>query len=126
MKSLLQLVVLLALTGCAVTRDHVLVSTGTVLGFEVAQSQTTGLYQTKLGYARSELVIAPTNNIDVISELQWHALFSTGGLSQRIAIGKTACENSFPTFSKGLDGKIDPQVLSTVGQILRTKQGTTN
>ena len=112
--------------GCSVARDHVIVSTSTVLGFEAAQSPSSGLYQARLGYTRAEVALVPTNNVDVLTELRWNAIFTTGGLYQRMAVGKNACEASLFMFMKGADGRVDPQALSTAHQILSLRRSTNN
>lgn len=83
------------LSGCA-TNSTVLVSTGTVIGVELAQNPTTGMYQAKLGYNRAEIALVPSTNKytpDVITELKYSGIFSTGadsGIYQRMAVGSTA------------------------------------
>lgn len=127
MKPMSTLVVLAVLvTGCAAIKDHVVVSTSTVLGFEAAQNPATGMYQARLGYGRAELALVPTNNIDVITELRWNNVLSSGGLYQRMAIGKTACENSLFMFLKSPDGSLDPRTLTAAHQILSLKRSTNN
>lgn len=83
------------LSGCA-TSNTVLVSTGTVIGVELAQNPTTGMYQAKLGYNRAEIALVPSTKKytpDVITELKYNGIFSTGpdsGIYQRLAVGATA------------------------------------
>lgn len=82
-------------TGCANNRQ-ILVSTGTVIGVELAQNQQTGLYQAKLGYNRAEVAVVPTTNgytPDVITELKYSGIFSQSsdsGIYQRMAVGSIA------------------------------------
>lgn len=91
--SLIAAVALLA--GCA-TQNTVLVATGTVIGVEIAQNPTTGMYTAKLGYDRAEFALVPTTNRytpDVLVELKYNGIFSTGpesGIYQRLAVGTVA------------------------------------
>lgn len=96
MKTLAAVIVALVLCGCSSTNKNLIVTTGTVLGVEVAENPQTGLYQAKLGYGRAEFALVPTstNGVtpDVIMELRYGGFFSSnGGIYQRLAIGKTAC-----------------------------------
>lgn len=83
------------LAGCA-TPNTVLVATGTVVGVEIGQNPSTGLYHAKLGYNRGEVAVVPTSDDytpDVITELRYNGIFSTGsdsGIYQRMAVGSTA------------------------------------
>jgi len=130
MKTLKTLTCLLALslTGCSVIRNHVIVSTTTVLGLEVAQNATTGLYQARLGYVRAELALVPTNNVDVLTEMRWNSIFTTGGLYQRMAIGKEACEQSIYMFIKDSNGNVNSNLLQTVTALtaLKAQRHSTN
>jgi len=122
MKSLIALLALstLLLTGC-VTGRHVLVSTGTVLGLEVAQSPSTGLYHAKLGYGRAEIALVPcdtTNKYvpDVLVELKMTGLLSfNAGIYQRLAVGPQAVSQigAAALFSKDANGQTSTNVLNT-------------
>ena len=114
----------LILTGCAALKDHVLVSTSTVLGLEVAQNPTTGLYQARLGYGRAELALVPTNGVDVLTELRWNSIFTTGGLYQRMAIGKTACEQSLYMFIKDSNGNMGTNIIHAITQLETLRRNT--
>ena len=86
---------LLLLAGCA-SQNTVLVATGTVIGVEIGQNPSTGMYHAKLGYNRGEIAMVPSTNKytpDVITELKYNGLFSTGadsGIYQRMAVGTVA------------------------------------
>lgn len=124
MKKLIALVLLSLCCGCAAIKDHVVVTTSTVLGFEVAQNPASGLYQARLGYCRAEFALVPTNGVDVLTELRWNAIFTTGGIYQRMAVGKTACESSALMFLRDRDGKLDPQALTSATQLLQMSRST--
>lgn len=124
MKRLIALGLLYLLAGCAVTKDHVLVTTTTVLGLEAAQNPTTGLYQARLGYVRAEFALVPTNGVDVLTELRWNNIFTSGGLYQRMAVGKNACEASPIMFMRDKDGKLDPMALTHAVQLLQLSRST--
>ena len=91
--SLIAAIALLA--GCA-TQNTVLVATGTVIGVEIAQNPTTGMYTAKLGYDRAEFAMVPSTNRytpDVLVEMKYNGFFSTGtdsGIYQRLAVGSVA------------------------------------
>lgn len=112
------------LIGCAATKDRIVVGTSTVLGFEIAQNPGTGMYQARLGYGRAEIAVTPTNNVDVITEIRWNSLLQTGGLYQRMAIGKTACENSVYMFLKDRNGDVNPQALTAAHQLYMLRNST--
>ena len=103
------------LAGCA-TNNTVLVSTGTVIGVELGQNPSTGLYQAKLGYNRGEIALVPTTNKytpDVITELKYNGIFSTGadsGIYQRMAVGSLAVAQpgAMAMFLKDGTGSISP------------------
>jgi hypothetical protein len=99
---------LLALCGCASVKDHVLVGTSTVLGFEVAQNPATEMYQARLGYARAEIALVPTNSVNVLTEMRFNNLFSFsgGGIYQRMAIGDIAVKQSVFMFAKDSTGTL--------------------
>lgn len=110
---------LLLLAGCA-TNNKVLVATGTVIGVEIAENPTTGMYQAKLGYNRGELALVPTTNgytPDVLVELNYTGLFSrSGGIYQRLAVGPTAVSQpgAMAMFLKNRDGTVDTNTLNAV------------
>jgi hypothetical protein len=113
MKKLLSLC-LCGLCGCAALKDHVLVTTTSVLGLEVAENPSTGLYQARLGYVRNEFALMPTNNINVLTEVHWHGLFTTGGYYQRMAVGDKAVQAALPLFLKKPDGTVDVESLKAL------------
>ena len=95
-----------ALCGCA-SKHYVIAATGTVLGVDVSQDPATGLYHAKLGYARAEAAIVPSNRSSggtndpsigqgakdvapVIMEVRMANMFSGGGIYQRLAVGAEA------------------------------------
>jgi hypothetical protein len=88
---------ILLLAGC-VSRSSIVTSTGTMLGFELAQNPASQMYQLKFGYSRAEWAAVPvkiTNSLvdvpDVILELRYKGVFSSdGALYQRLAIGSEA------------------------------------
>jgi len=108
----LKYVALLALilqAGCAAVKDHVFVASGTVLGFSVAQNPATQLYEAKLGYARTEIGLIPTNTngvprTDVMFEITFGGLPS-GSFSQRLAVGPEACSAAGQTMLFARDAK---------------------
>jgi len=107
----LTLLTALIFTGCAALKDHVFVNTETVLGISVCQSAASGSPEARLGYARVEVAVVPTNT-DVITEFQFKNAFSfTAGpsLYQRMAIGKDAVAASPVLFLKNSDGTMPPQ-----------------
>jgi len=119
MRTALSLVLGLLLTGCA-TNNKVLVATGTVIGVEIAENPTTGMYQAKLGYNRGEIAIVPTTNQytpDVLVELQYAGLFSrNGGIYQRLAVGPNAVAQpgAMAMFLKDTNGKVDTNTLNAI------------
>ena len=104
--------------GCKALNNHVMVGTATVLGFRVAQNPATQLYQAELGYARSEFALVPTNGPDVLTELEFHSILSTGGLYQRMAVGKDAVKSSMFMFAKDSNGTLNPQNATAVSQAI--------
>jgi hypothetical protein len=117
--SLIAAVVLLS--GCA-THNTVLVATGTVIGVEIGQNQTTGLYTAKLGYDRGEFAIIPSTNRytpDVLVELHYKGIFSTGpdsGIYQRLAVGSVAVSQpgAMAMFLKDPAGNISSNTVSAI------------
>ena len=128
MKKLFLILPILFATGCAGLKDHTLVTTGTVLGVQLAENQVTGMYEAKLGYSRVEVAFVPTNNINVLMEFKTSGLFSfssSGGIYQRLAIGNNAVVNSAPLFLKDRNGLINTNVAAVV-QSLLLQHNTTN
>lgn len=119
MRTALSIVLGLLLTGCA-TSNKVLVATGTVIGVEIAENPSTGLYQAKLGYNRGEIALVPTTNAyvpDVLVELQYAGLFSrSGGIYQRLAVGPNAVTQpgAMAMFLKDSNGKVDTNTLNAI------------
>ena len=128
MKKLFLILPILFVTGCAGIKDHTLVTTGTVLGVQVAENQVSGLYEAKLGYSRVEVAFVPTNNINVLMEFKTSGLFSfssSGGIYQRLAIGNNAVVNSAPLFMKDRNGLINTNVVQAVETMLLKQNNTT-
>ena len=134
MKNWLSLFVILALTGCA-TSHSVIVNTGTVLGVAVAENPSTGMYEARFGYARTEFAYVPSNRArhtnetnvgqgakdvaDVIMEVRMENLLKGGLIYQRLAVGSTAVAQPGATFlfAKGPDGNLDPAVAGAVRSV---------
>ena len=122
-------VVSVLLTGCGTTHS-VIVNTDTVLGISVAENPGTGLYEARLGYARSEFAYVPTalaTNMqtgvvtaqfvpNVIMEIRMENLFRGGLVYQRLVVGDNAVGQQAATLllGKSPDGKLDPQVLKLI------------
>lgn len=117
--SLIAAIVLL--TGCA-SQNTVLVATGTVIGVEIGQNPSTGMYHAKLGYSRGELAMVPSTNKytpDVITELKYNGIFSQGadsGIYQRMAVGSTAVAQpgAMAMFLKDGSGNISTNAVSAL------------
>ena len=125
MKKLILLTGLIAMTGCAVVKDHVFVNTETILGISVCQSAASGSPEARLGYARIEVALAPTNS-DVLTEFQFQNAFSfTAGpsLYQRMAVGKDAVAQPSTAlmFSKDSKGNIATNMPLLQNLLLKTK-----
>jgi hypothetical protein len=123
----------LLLCGCSSTNKNLIVTTGTILGVEVAENPQTGLYQAKLGYGRTEFALVPTgtNGVtpDVIMEIRYHGFFSTeGGLYQRLAVGQTACSQVPAALMFGKDERGNSPTNSVVSMLesMRAKPSATN
>ena len=128
-------ILLLACAGCK-TRHAVITTTGNVFGFELAQNPSSGMYQAKLGYARTEFAYVPSNRStvdgeasyqggatdvpDVLLELKFQNVFKGGGLYQRLAVGTTAVSQPGAAFmfAKGPDGTLDPVAAKAIGSTL--------
>lgn len=125
-------------SGCQAMDHSVIASTGTVIGVEVSYDAATQNPQGKLGYNRAEVAIVPTNRgpctkkkdgtfecaapqgaggakdtTDVLMELRykafsWKGTGSSGGIYQRLAVGKTAVKQPGASlmFAKDPDGKL--------------------
>jgi len=120
--------------GCT-TRHAVITSTGNVFGFELAQNPSSGMYQAKLGYARTEFAYVPSNRStstnetsfglgardvpDVLMELKFQNVFKGGGLYQRLAIGTVAVSQPGAAFmfAKGPDGTLDPDTAAAIANV---------
>lgn len=124
MKTTLMLLPLLLLTGCTVMQDKVLVTTSTILGFELAQNPANQMYQLKFGYARMELALVPTNGVNVLTEIQFKDITGRGGLYQRMAVGTEAVKQSMFMFAKDATGNINSQAVNAILQA--TRQSTNN
>lgn len=121
-RNLLLAVPLILLMGCAAMKDKTVVSTGTVLGAQVAENQGTGMYEAKLGYSRIEFVMCDTNNAEILMEFKTSGLFSfssNGGIYQRLAIGRSACANATPMFLKNRLGNYDTNSIIEAVDIVR-------
>ena len=130
MKSFLALLVASALLcGCSMTNKNLIVTTGTILGVEIAENPQTGLYQARLGYGRAEFALVPTTTNytpDVIMELRYHGLFSAnGGIYQRLAIGQTACSQAPAALMFGKDEKGNVPTNSVFGLLESMKPKVT-
>jgi len=84
------------LTGCKSPSNYVVISSGTIIGFDVSEAAATSTPQATLAYKRIELAMVPctTNGIvpDVLMDFEFKtAIFSsTGGIRSRIATGEHA------------------------------------
>lgn len=127
-------ILLLALcAGCASERNNVVVGTSTVIGLSVAQNPASQLYEAKLGYARVEVALIPTNKrgtnapttgngaadtANVLMELHYANIFSftDAGIYQRLAVGSIAVAQPGASlmFSKSPTGVVNPAVLTTL------------
>ena len=135
MKSWLVILALGALvTGCA-TSHSVIVSTGTVLGVAVAENPSTGMYEARFGYARTEFAHVPSNRArhtnevsigqgakdtaNVLMEVRMENLFKGGLVYQRLAVGDSAVTQPGATllFSKSPNGTTDTAALAAVQSI---------
>jgi len=133
----LTLLPLLLLAGCqAVNHNYVISATGTIIGVQVAQNAVSQLYEAKLGYARSEVAMVPTNKgtngvinagtqgakdtPSVIMELRYNGIFSlSGGIYQRLAVGDMAVQQPGAAlmFAKDQDGSLDPAVANALASV---------
>jgi hypothetical protein len=126
----------LGLGACSHDPTHVIASTATVIGVDLGQGQATSAVTGTLGYKRAEFALVPTNKVqpqpgggasadggagsalgngardsaDVVMELNYQGIFSSGGgIYQRLAVGPNAvlAPASKVMFAKSPDGKID-------------------
>lgn len=123
MKALL-LLPLLLLVGCkAIDRGYVVTGTGTVIGVQVAENPATQLYEAKLGYARAEVALVPTNGVTVLMELRYSGIFSfgsDGGIYQRLAVGDAAVRQPGASFmfAKDVKGNLSTNVAAAISHKL--------
>jgi hypothetical protein len=125
---------LFELSGCA-ARHEVLAVTETNLGVDVVQTPSTQTPHAKFGYQRVEVAIVPTNrsagedagnvpsgaasNADVIMELRYSGIFSTGkdsGLYQRLAVGREAVQQpgAAALFIRDASGNVDANAVAAL------------
>lgn len=128
-------VAFLALAGCANNKHYVIATTGTVLGVDVSQDQTSGMYHAKLGYARTEVAVVPSNRSSgktndvstgqgakdvapVIMEVRMQNIFQGGGIYQRLAVGREACNQPGASFmfAKDASGNLSSNVADAVAR----------
>jgi hypothetical protein len=140
-KLILSILPLLLGLGCTTGKHYVVAGTGTVIGLEIAQSETTQMYNAKLGYDRAEIAIVPSNRAsgqkgdvttgggasdttDVLMELHYANIFSlqSSGIYQRLAVGKNAVMQPGAAFmfAKSKDGQLDPAVAASVAKAVGT------
>jgi len=123
------------LTACANQGYSVIASTATTIGVSIGQQPANGTMDATLGYKRAEFALVPTNRAasasepkgasdssNVIMELRYGGIFSTGGDSgiyQRLAIGDQAVKQKGAAymFAKGNDGKLDPRTAAAVAKV---------
>jgi hypothetical protein len=135
MKTWLPLLALVAaLTGCS-TSHSVIVNTGTVLGVAVAENPSTGMYEARFGYARTEFAYVPSNRprgtneavigqgakdtANVLMEVRMENLLKGGLIYQRLAVGDVAVAQPGAAllFARSPDGKVDQSALQAVQSI---------
>lgn len=108
----------LLLTGChAIDHNYVVTGTGTIIGVQIAENPATQLYEAKLGYARAETALVPTNGPAVIMELRYGGIFSrSGGIYQRLAVGKDAVQQPGAAFmfAKDAEGNLPTNVVEAI------------
>jgi hypothetical protein len=126
--SLITLLAILSLQGCATRGYSVLASTGTIIGLEVSQNPATQMPQARLGYNRAELTYVPTNRnfkddagdtgggardtANVLMELRYGGTFDIGKSSaiyQRLAVGDDAVKQpgAVAMFLRNAEGGVD-------------------
>lgn len=118
MKAYALLMCLLLLTGCqAINHSYVVSGTGTIIGVQIAENPATQLYEAKLGYARAEMALVPTNGPAVIMELRYGGIFSrSGGVYQRLAVGTDAVQQPGAAFmfAKDANGNLSTNVIQAI------------
>lgn len=118
MKAFALLASVLLLTGCqAINHNYVVSGTGTILGIQIAENPATQLYEAKLGYARAETALVPTNGPAVLMELRYSGMFSrNGGIYQRLAVGSAAVEQPGAAFmfAKDAAGNLSTNVIEAI------------
>ena len=124
--SIIAAVALLAV-GCAnLDTPSVISTTGTVIGVEIAYSQTTQMPTAKLGYNRGEFAWVPLSpgwvTPNVVQELTYSSIFDMKGASihQRMAVGDIAVAGAGTAFmfAKNSQGALDPQVAEAISRSL--------
>lgn len=119
----LMLLVSVLSQGCA-GRHAVIAATGTVLGLDISENPQTQLYHVKFGYNRGELAVVPSNRsaeknvtaanskgngaadtAEVLMELRYggFGIKSSGGIYQRVAVGKMAVSQPGAAFMMAKD-----------------------
>lgn len=107
----------LAFTGCAVKRNYVVTTTGTLVGFQIAENPITQIYEVKFGYSRAELALVPTNGVPVLMELRYSGILTrSGGIYQRLAVGAEAVKQPGAAFmfAKDADGRLSTNVIDAI------------
>lgn len=124
MKKFSLLTCLLLLTGCqAINHNYVVSGTGTIIGVQIAENPATQLYEAKLGYARAEVALVPTNGPAVLMELRSSGMFSrNGGIYQRLAVGNAAVMQPGAAFmfARDASGNLSSNVIEAIS--LKMKQ----
>jgi len=136
MKTYLALAALL-LAGCT-TRHAVVVTTGSVLGFDISENPSTSLYHVKFGYVRSEFAYVPSNRsyatndpttgqgakdvASVLMELKMQNILQGGGIYQRLAVGEAAVAQPGAAFmfAKDSTGNFAPGTAEAVSRSLQS------
>jgi len=115
---------ILILAGCGtVERNYLITNTGTIIGVQIAQNPTTQLYEAKLGYARAESALVPTNGASVLMELRYGGIFSSsGGIYQRLAVGDAAVKQPGAAFmfAKDATGNLSTNALQAITDKIQT------
>jgi hypothetical protein len=120
------------LTGCS-TANSVIVNTGTVLGVAVAENPSSGMYEARFGYARTEFAYVPSNRsvltngvvvgaqevANVLMEVRMENVFKGGLIYQRLAVGDEAVKQPGAAllFAKGVSGNLDAQAIAAVQNV---------
>lgn len=130
--------------GCSGPPTRVIAVTGTNIGVEISQNPANQTPQAKLGYQRTEIAIVPTNRpqddpadkkvsgaqdtADVLMELRYAGIFSwgdTGGIYQRLAVGKEAVKQKGAAymFARDSKGELKPEVAREITQSSQMLEG---